>query len=149
MPPWASAGPRRPHPPPSVGVVIARSTLVDPDLADQVARRLRPDSVVPRCVLNRLAADPLCPAACGHGVIDFPSSGRYVAGAGYTGPVDVDIFNAEMGADATSPADHETGWLDRSALVGWGELARRLPQTHDCPPDLEYRTRPPGIAVLA
>jgi len=69
-----------------------------------------------------IAADPLLSRGMmGDGVIDFPSIGRYVAAAGYTGPVEVEIFNADIwAADADEVlTTMKQRWLD---LV-WPALA--------------------------
>ena len=50
-----------------------------------------------------IAADPLLSRGMmGDGVIDFPAITRMVAETGYDGPVEVEIFNADIWA---APAD--------------------------------------------
>ena len=128
-----------PHPPSSVGVVVDTFHVWwDPDLADQVARAGREGRIASYqvCDFNLpIAADPLLSRGMmGDGVIDFPSIGRYVAAAGYTGPVEVEIFNAEIwAADADEVlTTMKQRWLDLvwPSLAG-SRLARRLPQTDD------------------
>ena len=62
-----------------------------------------------------IAADALLSRGMmGDGVIDFASIGRCVAAAGYTGPVEVEIFNADIwAADADEVlATMKQRWLD-------------------------------------
>ena len=74
----------------------------DPELPEQIARageegRLASYQV---CDFNLpIAADALLSRGMmGDGVIDFDSIGRWVTAAGYTGPVEVEIFNADIWA---------------------------------------------------
>ncbi|HSU36883.1 MAG TPA: sugar phosphate isomerase/epimerase family protein [Propionibacteriaceae bacterium] len=115
-----------PHPPSTVAVVIDTFHVWwDPDLADQVARAGREGRIASYqvCDFNLpIAADPLLSRGMmGDGVIDFPSISRYVAATGYSGPVEVEIFNAEIwAADADEIlTTMKQRWLD---LV-WPALA--------------------------
>ncbi|GEO96493.1 sugar phosphate isomerase/epimerase family protein [Kocuria turfanensis] len=90
-----------PHPPETVGVVVDTFHVWwDPELEAQIARagaegRLASYQV---CDFNLpIAADALLSRGMmGDGVIDFATIGRWVAAAGYTGPVEVEIFNQEI-----------------------------------------------------
>jgi sugar phosphate isomerase/epimerase len=108
-----------PHPPSSVAVVIDTFHVWwDPDLAAQIARAGREGRIASYqvCDFNLpIAADALLSRGMmGDGVIDFPAIGRYVAAAGYAGPVEVEIFNAEIwAADADDVlATMKQRWLD-------------------------------------
>lgn len=84
-----------------VGVVVDTFHVWwDPELEAQIARagaegRLASYQV---CDFNLpIAADALLSRGMmGDGVIDFATIGRWVAAAGYTGPVEVEIFNQEI-----------------------------------------------------
>jgi sugar phosphate isomerase/epimerase len=96
-----------PHPPHTVGVVVDTFHVWwDPDLAHQVARAGREGRLASYqvCDFNLpIAADPLLSRGMmGDGVIDFAAITRLVDEAGYAGPVEVEIFNAEIWS---SPAD--------------------------------------------
>ncbi|MEX5262967.1 sugar phosphate isomerase/epimerase family protein [Kocuria sp. CPCC 205231] len=90
-----------PHPVDAVGVVVDTFHVWwDPELETQIARagaegRLASYQV---CDFNLpIATDALLSRGMmGDGVIDFTSIGRWVATAGYTGPVEVEIFNQEI-----------------------------------------------------
>lgn len=90
-----------PHPAEAVGVVVDTFHVWwDPELEFQIARagaegRLASYQV---CDFNLpIASDALLSRGMmGDGVIDFESIGRWVAAAGYTGPVEVEIFNQEI-----------------------------------------------------
>lgn len=90
-----------PHPTDAVGVVVDTFHVWwDPELEARIARagaegRLAAYQV---CDFNLpIAADALLSRGMmGDGVIDFASIGRWVAAAGYTGPVEVEIFNQEI-----------------------------------------------------
>ncbi|MFF0945461.1 sugar phosphate isomerase/epimerase family protein [Kocuria sp. CPCC 205300] len=90
-----------PHPTEAVGVVVDTFHVWwDPELEAQIARagaegRLASYQV---CDFNLpIAADALLSRGMmGDGVIDFATIGRWVAAAGYTGPVEVEIFNQEI-----------------------------------------------------
>lgn len=90
-----------PHPTEAVGVVVDTFHVWwDPELESQIARagaegRLASYQV---CDFNLpIAADALLSRGMmGDGFIDFDSIGRWVAAAGYTGPVEVEIFNQEI-----------------------------------------------------
>lgn len=90
-----------PHPVDAVGVVVDTFHVWwDPGLETQIARagaegRLAAYQV---CDFNLpIAADALLSRGMmGDGVIDFATIGRWVAAAGYTGPVEVEIFNQEI-----------------------------------------------------
>ena len=93
----------RPYPPRAVAVVVDTFHVWwDPELPEQIARageegRLASYQV---CDFNLpIAADALLSRGMmGDGVIDFDSIGRWVTAAGYTGPVEVEIFNADIWA---------------------------------------------------
>ncbi|HET9874091.1 MAG TPA: sugar phosphate isomerase/epimerase family protein [Propionibacteriaceae bacterium] len=96
-----------PHPTSAVGVVIDTFHVWwDPELAAQVARAGRDGRIASYqvCDFNLpIAADPLLSRGMmGDGVIDFPAITRMVAETGYAGPVEVEIFNADIWA---APAD--------------------------------------------
>jgi sugar phosphate isomerase/epimerase len=90
-----------PHPTEAVGVVVDTFHVWwDPELEAQIARagaegRLASYQV---CDFNLpIASDALLSRGMmGDGVIDFATIGRWVAAAGYTGPVEVEIFNQEI-----------------------------------------------------
>lgn len=90
-----------PHPADAVGVVVDTFHVWwDPELETQIARagaegRLASYQV---CDFNLpIASDALLSRGMmGDGVIDFAPIGRWVAAAGYTGPVEVEIFNREI-----------------------------------------------------
>ncbi|MEX5307736.1 sugar phosphate isomerase/epimerase family protein [Kocuria sp. CPCC 205258] len=90
-----------PHPVDAVGVVVDTFHVWwDPGLETQIARagaegRLASYQV---CDFNLpIASDALLSRGMmGDGVIDFGTIGRWVAAAGYTGPVEVEIFNQEI-----------------------------------------------------
>lgn len=90
-----------PHPVEAVGVVVDTFHVWwDPALEAQIARagaegRLASYQV---CDFNLpIASDALLSRGMmGDGVIDFGAIGRWVAAAGYTGPVEVEIFNQEI-----------------------------------------------------
>jgi sugar phosphate isomerase/epimerase len=96
-----------PYPASTVGVVIDTFHVWwDPELASSVARAGREDRIASYqvCDFNLpIAADPLLSRGMmGDGVIDFPAITRMVAATGYDGPVEVEIFNADIWA---APAD--------------------------------------------
>ncbi len=96
-----------PHPVSSVGVVVDTFHVWwDPDLAGQVARAGREGRLASYqvCDFNLpIAADPLLSRGMmGDGVIDFATITRLVDETGYDGPVEVEIFNADIWA---APAD--------------------------------------------
>ncbi len=92
-----------PYSPRAVAVVVDTFHVWwDPELPEQIARageegRLASYQV---CDFNLpIAADALLSRGMmGDGVIDFDSIGRWVTAAGYTGPVEVEIFNADIWA---------------------------------------------------
>ena len=92
-----------PYPARTVGVVVDTFHVWwDPELPEQIARageegRLASYQV---CDFNLpIAADALLSRGMmGDGVVDFESIGRWVTAAGYAGPVEVEIFNAEIWA---------------------------------------------------
>lgn len=92
-----------PHPAAAVGVVIDTFHVWwDPDLQAQIARAGREQRIASYQVCDFLlpiAADPLLSRGyMGDGVVDFTSIGGWVREAGYTGPVEVEIFNADIWA---------------------------------------------------
>lgn len=87
-----------PYPSHTVGVVIDTFHVWwDPQLHQQIARAGRENRIASYQVcdfLLPLAADALLSRGMmGDGVIDFEMIGRWVAEAGYTGAVEVEIFN--------------------------------------------------------
>ena len=87
----------------SVGVVIDTFHVGwAPELRGQSARAGREGRIAGYqvCDFNLpIAADALLSRGMmGDGVVDFASIGRWVSAAGYTGPVEVEIFNAEIWA---------------------------------------------------
>jgi len=92
-----------PYPANVVGVVIDTFHVWwDPDLALDVARAGREGRIASYqvCDFNLpIAADPLLSRGMmGDGVIDFAAITAMVAQTGYQGPVEVEIFNAEIWA---------------------------------------------------
>jgi sugar phosphate isomerase/epimerase len=92
----ASAFPRE-----SVGVLVdTYHVWWDPELEQQIARAGREGRLALYQVcdwLLPLAADPLLSRGfMGDGYIDFPTITRWVTEAGYTGAVEVEIFNQEI-----------------------------------------------------
>ena len=87
----------------SVGVLVdTYHVWWDPQLEQQIARAGREGRLALYQVcdwLLPLAADPLLSRGyMGDGYIDFPTITRWVAAAGYTGAVEVEIFNADIWA---------------------------------------------------
>jgi sugar phosphate isomerase/epimerase len=96
-----------PHPAGTVGVVVDTFHVWwDPDLAAQIARAGREGRLASYqvCDFNLpIAADPLLSRGMmGDGVIDFASITAMVEQTGYDGPVEVEIFNAEIWAAPAS-----------------------------------------------
>jgi sugar phosphate isomerase/epimerase len=90
-----------PYPARTVGVVIDTFHVWwDPDLERQIARAGRENRIASYqvCDFNLpIAADPLLSRGMmGDGVIDFATISGWVAAAGYDGPVEVEIFNADI-----------------------------------------------------
>jgi len=90
-----------PHPAGAVGVVVDTFHVWwDPSLREQIARAGAEGRIASYqvCDFNLpIAADALLSRGfMGDGVIDFASIGAWVAGAGYDGPVEVEIFNEEI-----------------------------------------------------
>ncbi len=88
-------------PPEQVGVVVdTYHVWWDPALRDQIARAGRENRIASYQVCDwilPLAADPLLSRGfMGDGYIDFPTITRWVSEAGYTGDVEVEIFNQEI-----------------------------------------------------
>ncbi|MDA0634237.1 sugar phosphate isomerase/epimerase [Nonomuraea sp. MCN248] len=89
------------YPPEQVGVVVDTFHVWwDPALREQIARAGRRIASYQVCdYLHPLPADVLLGRGMmGDGVIDFPPISRAVAAAGYTGDVEVEIFNADVWA---------------------------------------------------
>ncbi|WP_420114230.1 sugar phosphate isomerase/epimerase family protein [Pseudactinotalea sp.] len=85
----------------SVGVLVdTYHVWWDPDLENVIARAGREGRLALYQVcdwLLPLAADPLLSRGfMGDGYIDFPTITRWVAQAGYTGAIEVEIFNQEI-----------------------------------------------------
>lgn len=92
-----------PFPAETVGVLVdTYHVWWDPQLEQQIARAGREGRLALYQVcdwLLPLAADPLLSRGfMGDGYIDFPTITRWVAEAGYTGAVEVEIFNADIWA---------------------------------------------------
>lgn len=96
-----------PFAPETVGVVVDTFHVWwDPQLQEQIARAGRERRIASYqiCDFNLpIAQDALkSRGMMGDGHIDFPTISRWVAEAGYTGPVEVEIFNAEINAQDAS-----------------------------------------------
>jgi sugar phosphate isomerase/epimerase len=92
-----------PFPARTVGVVVDTFHVWwDPKLSEQIARAGREGRLASYqvCDFNLpIAADALLSRGMmGDGVVDFASISRWVAAAGYDGPVEVEIFNADIWA---------------------------------------------------
>lgn len=92
-----------PFPAATVGVVVDTFHVWwDPKLPDQIERAGREGRIAGYqvCDFNLpIASDALLSRGMmGDGVIDFDSIGRWVTAAGYDGPVEVEIFNADIWA---------------------------------------------------
>jgi sugar phosphate isomerase/epimerase len=90
-----------PYPASSVGVVIDTFHVWwDPELERQIERAGRENRIASYqvCDFNLpIAADALLSRGMmGDGVIDFATISGWVAAAGYEGPVEVEIFNADI-----------------------------------------------------
>lgn len=90
-----------PFPSRSVGVVVdTYHVWWDPALEQQIARAGAEGRIASYQVCDwilPLAADPLLSRGfMGDGYIDFPTITRWMADAGYTADVEVEIFNAEI-----------------------------------------------------
>ena len=90
-----------PHPARAVGVVVdTYHVWWDPELEAQIARAGAERRLASYQVCDwtlPLAADPLLSRGyMGDGYVDFASIGRWVTAAGYTGDVEVEIFNQEI-----------------------------------------------------
>lgn len=92
-----------PHPAEVVGVVVDTFHVWwDPQLGEQIARAGREGRIASYqvCDFNLpIASDALkSRGMMGDGHVDFATISRWVAEAGYTGPVEVEIFNEEINA---------------------------------------------------
>ncbi|MGJ9406523.1 sugar phosphate isomerase/epimerase family protein [Nesterenkonia aurantiaca] len=90
-----------PHPAQTVGVVLDTFHVWwDPQLREMIARAGAEHRIASYqvCDFNLpLAADALkSRGMMGDGYVDFPTISRWVAEAGYTGPVEVEIFNQQI-----------------------------------------------------
>lgn len=90
-----------PHPAQTVGVVVDTFHVWwDPQLREMIARAGAEHRIASYqvCDFNLpLAADALkSRGMMGDGYVDFPTISRWVAEAGYTGPVEVEIFNQQI-----------------------------------------------------
>ena len=108
-----------PYPARTVGVVVDTFHVWwDPKLPEQIERAGREGRLASYqvCDFNLpIAADALLSRGMmGDGVIDFPPITRWVAAAGYDGPVEVEIFNADIwAADADEVlATMKQRWLE-------------------------------------
>ena len=109
-----------PYPPEAVGVVIDTFHLWwDPDLGDQIQRAGEENRIASFQVsdfLSPLPADVLLGRAMmGDGVIDFAPIIERIAGTGYQGDIEVEIFNADVWA--TAPDDVLATMRDRYATL--------------------------------
>jgi len=89
------------HPPHAVGVVVdTYHVWWDPCLEQQIARAGAEGRLASYQVCDwilPLAADPLLSRGyMGDGYVDFDTIGRWIAAAGYTGDVEVEIFSREV-----------------------------------------------------
>jgi sugar phosphate isomerase/epimerase len=92
-----------PFPAAAVGVVVdTYHVWWDPELRAQISRAGAQGRLASYQVCDwvlPLAADPLLSRGyMGDGYVDFASIGRWVAAAGYTGDVEVEIFNEQIWA---------------------------------------------------
>ena len=92
-----------PHPAETVGVVVDTFHVWwDPSLAEQIARAGRENRLAAYQVCDwnlPIAADALLSRGMmGDGHIDFDTIGSWVRDAGYTGDIEVEIFNADIWA---------------------------------------------------
>ncbi|GAA0831647.1 sugar phosphate isomerase/epimerase [Streptosporangium amethystogenes subsp. fukuiense] len=90
-----------PHPPEQVGVVVDTFHVWwDPDVLEQIARAAGRIASYQVCdFLSPLPADVLLGrGVMGEGVIDFAPLTEAVAAAGYSGDIEVEIFNADVWA---------------------------------------------------
>lgn len=90
-----------PHPAETVGVVVDTFHVWwDPQLAERIARAGKEGRIASYqiCDFNLPIADDALKSRgmMGDGYVDFPTISRWVAEAGYTGPVEVEIFNKEI-----------------------------------------------------
>lgn len=90
-----------PHPAETVGVVVDTFHVWwDPQLREMIVRAGAENRIASYqvCDFNLpLAADALkSRGMMGDGYVDFPLISRWVAEAGYTGPVEVEIFNQQI-----------------------------------------------------
>lgn len=90
-----------PFPPEAVGVVVdTYHVWWDPDLQHQIARAGSERRIASYQVCDwnlPLAADPLLSRGyMGDGYVDFASIGGWITSAGYTGDVEVEIFNQQV-----------------------------------------------------
>jgi sugar phosphate isomerase/epimerase len=90
-----------PHPAEAVGVVIdTYHVWWDPDLQEQIARAGAQGRLAAYQVCDwilPLAGDPLLSRGyMGDGYVDFASIGGWVRAAGYTGDIEVEIFNQDI-----------------------------------------------------
>lgn len=90
-----------PFDPQTVGVVVdTYHVWWDPQLKDMIARAGAENRIASYqiCDVNLpIAADALkSRGMMGDGYVDFPTISRWVAEAGYTGPVEVEIFNEQI-----------------------------------------------------
>jgi len=90
-----------PHPAEAVGVVVdTYHVWWDPELEAQIARAGAEGRLASYQVCDwtlPLAAEPLLSRGyMGDGYVDFASIGRWVTAAGYTGDIEVEIFNQEI-----------------------------------------------------
>ncbi|TDO85300.1 sugar phosphate isomerase/epimerase family protein [Enemella evansiae] len=119
---------------PSVVSVVVDAFHVwwDPEVGHQIARAGREGRLAAYqvCDFNLpIAADALLSRGMmGDGVIDFGALSAMVAGAGYTGPVEVEIFNAEIYARSADEVLTEMTGRYRDLvlphLTGAGQPAR-------------------------
>ncbi|WP_010525993.1 sugar phosphate isomerase/epimerase [Nesterenkonia sp. F] len=91
------------HPAETVGVVVDTFHVWwDPQLGEQIARAGREGRIASYqvCDFNLpIASDALkSRGMMGDGHVDFATISRWVSEAGYTGPVEVEIFNEEINA---------------------------------------------------
>ena len=90
-----------PHPAEAVGVVVdTYHVWWDPDLQEQIARAGAQGRLAAYQVCDwilPLAGDPLLSRGyMGDGYVDFASIGGWVSAAGYTGDIEVEIFNQDI-----------------------------------------------------
>ncbi|GAA1164644.1 sugar phosphate isomerase/epimerase family protein [Nesterenkonia sandarakina] len=122
-----------PHPAETVGVVVDTFHVWwDPQLREMIARAGSEQRIASYqvCDFNLpLAADALkSRGMMGDGYVDFPTISRWVAEAGYTGPVEVEIFNQAINdQDASTTLETMTQRYEQLVLPSLEQALARTP----------------------